>query len=116
MRIPEDEHGGGEGERYEQQVEELVRKAEERDGHVLILELGAGFNTPSVVRWPSEELLARYGAGGRLKLVRVNLKAPEVAFEVEYAGLEEGGEERRDVAGVKMGAKNFLRAVGVLEA
>ncbi|GAA6015273.1 hypothetical protein JCM10207_008932 [Rhodosporidiobolus poonsookiae] len=106
-------HAQGQAQRYEAQVKELVRKAEERGGHVVVLELGAGFNTPSVVRWPSEELVERYGADGRVKLVRVNLKASEIGVEVEYPGLEEGEEEQRDVAGVKMGAAAFLKAVGL---
>lgn len=39
--------------------------------NVVILELGAGFNTPGVLRWPNEDLVAE--GGGRVRLVRVGL-------------------------------------------
>jgi NAD-dependent SIR2 family protein deacetylase len=42
-------------------------------GRVLILELGAGFNTPSVVRWPMERWAASLP---RARLVRVNREHP----------------------------------------
>ncbi|GAA6005235.1 uncharacterized protein JCM10292_005352 [Rhodotorula paludigena] len=98
--------------RHQQQVDELVSRAREKGGHVLLLELGAGFNTPSVVRWPSEELVERLGGeGGAVKLVRVNLKHPEVGFEVMWPELALGEDagEKRDVAGLKLGAGDFVR-------
>lgn len=106
------ERPAGEARRHQQQVDDLVSRAREKGGHVLLLELGAGFNTPSVVRWPSEELVERHGGeGGAVKLVRVNLKHPEVGFEVEWPELALGEDagEKRDVAGLKLGAGDFVR-------
>ncbi|GAA6027108.1 hypothetical protein JCM8097_002395 [Rhodosporidiobolus ruineniae] len=107
-------HGAGQEGRYERQLREMVERAKEKNGFVLLLEVGAGFNTPSVVRWPSAELVARYGGEGRVKMVRVNLKAAEVGVEVEWPGIEEGADDRRDVVGVKMGAREFCEAVGIM--
>ncbi|BGP48153.1 hypothetical protein JCM10450v2_004025 [Rhodotorula kratochvilovae] len=96
-------------------VKALLERARERGGHVLLLELGAGFNTPAVVRWPGEELLKREGADGALKMVRVNANAAhaQVGWEVEYPELADGEREGRgrDVAGVRMGAAEFTRVL-----
>jgi hypothetical protein len=52
---------------------------------VVILELGAGMNTPGVLRWPDEKLAER--SGGRVKLVRVGMGLDEsVPGELEAAG------------------------------
>ncbi|HEY0709846.1 MAG TPA: NAD-dependent protein deacetylase of SIR2 family [Polyangia bacterium] len=44
-----------------------------------VLEIGAGFNTPSVVRWRMEQLVAR---APQAKLVRINLTHPELPPEL----------------------------------
>eukprot|EP01097_Dermamoeba_algensis_P009730 TRINITY_DN6979_c0_g1_i1.p1 TRINITY_DN6979_c0_g1~~TRINITY_DN6979_c0_g1_i1.p1 ORF type:complete len:652 (+),score=123.43 TRINITY_DN6979_c0_g1_i1:78-2033(+) len=44
---------------------------------VTILEIGAGFNTPSVIRWPMESLLKEYDC---VRLVRINSLHPEVTI------------------------------------
>ena len=44
-------------------------------GRLLVLDVGSGFNTPSVVRWPAEQIVARHP---NADLVRVNRFRPEV--------------------------------------
>ena len=53
---------------------------------MVILELGVGMNTPGVLRWPNEDLVAR--SGGTVKLIRVGLGAEAmVPWEQEDQGL-----------------------------
>ncbi|KAJ4123194.1 hypothetical protein NW768_009722 [Fusarium equiseti] len=53
---------------------------------LVILELGVGMNTPGVLRWPNEDLVARNG--GTVKLIRVGLGAEAmVPWEQEDQGL-----------------------------
>jgi NAD-dependent SIR2 family protein deacetylase len=47
---------------------------------LVILELGAGYNTPGVIRWPSEAWVAKAGVLGRL--IRVNPAHSEVPVEL----------------------------------
>lgn len=89
----------GQRERYLSQVESMVERATKKGKHVVLLEMGAGFNTPSVVRWPSEELVDQHG--GLIKLVRINVGHPEVPIMLE----------REDAQGLRMGAGRFLQAV-----
>ncbi|GAA5898869.1 hypothetical protein JCM8208_005416 [Rhodotorula glutinis] len=100
---------------HAERVAQLVERARERRRHVVVLELGAGFNTPGVVRLPGEALVAgEAGRGGTVKLVRVNPRAAEVGFEVEYPAADGSGSdewERRDVAGLEMGALDFLALI-----
>lgn len=48
-------------------------------GRLVVLEFGAGFNTPSVVRWRLEHLVQKHPDA---RLVRVNLSHPEVPKEL----------------------------------
>jgi len=53
---------------------------------LVILELGVGMNTPGVLRWPNEDLVAR--SGGTVKLIRVGLGTEAmVPWEQEDQGL-----------------------------
>lgn len=54
-----------------------VRNA--RDTRTLTLDIGAGFNTPSVVRWPMESVAARLP---NARLARINPEHPEVPSEL----------------------------------
>ncbi|KAJ7236873.1 hypothetical protein B0H12DRAFT_122787 [Mycena haematopus] len=70
---------------------------------VVLLELGCGFNTPSVIRWPGEQLAA--AGGGKVTLVRVNAGgARDAAVPVEL--MREG-----TAFGLNMGAMEFLEAL-----
>lgn len=74
------------GERYDAVVAEMLANAQETGGTVLVLELGAGFNTPSVIRYPSESL-AQHPA---VRLVRVNAAYPEVPPLENAVGMRTG--------------------------
>lgn len=77
-------YAGGEA-RYR---EFLIHAADE-EKKAVILELGVGMNTPSVLRWHNEDL-ARLGEGN-VKLIRAGLEAAGVVdFELVDAGLAVG--------------------------
>ena len=61
---------------YRRWLENAVQQARVGRGDLLILEIGVGFNTPSVIRWPMEALAQRNG--GHVKLVRINAGHPEL--------------------------------------
>lgn len=93
----------GQRERYEAQVKEMVGRARERGKKVVVLELGVGFNTPSVVRWPSERLVEDDDEDGEVvRLIRVNQQTAEVPLELAGTGR---------AVGLKMGAMEFLQAL-----
>lgn len=48
-------------------------------GKLLVIEVGAGFNTPSVIRWPCERLVANHPSA---RLLRINRDRPEVPAEL----------------------------------
>jgi NAD-dependent SIR2 family protein deacetylase len=50
-----------------------------RRGRLLVLDIGTGFNTPGVIRWPAEQITARHPDA---HLVRVNLHHPAVPREL----------------------------------
>ena len=50
----EDAHWHRMAQRYEDFVER------HRDGHLVLLELGVGFNTPGIIRYPFEQMAAQY--------------------------------------------------------
>jgi NAD-dependent SIR2 family protein deacetylase len=47
---------------------------------LVILEVGVGFNTPSVLRWPVEDMVE---SNANCKLIRINLEHPEVPDSIE---------------------------------
>jgi NAD-dependent SIR2 family protein deacetylase len=53
---------------YQPQRERMSQWLTQATGRLLVLEFGAGFNTPGVVRWPLERLVRQRGAA----FVRVN--------------------------------------------
>jgi NAD-dependent SIR2 family protein deacetylase len=71
------------GSAYQHFVEQAITKsctpdpatAAPKKGTVVILEIGAGFNTPGVLRWPNERLLAQHEC---VRLVRINKEYPHV--------------------------------------
>ena len=62
------------------------------DGPLLVLEFGAGFNTPGVIRWPLENIVYHRD---RARFVRVNPERPEVPGEIadRSLALREGAAE-----------------------
>jgi len=67
---------------YLQWLQRRLEKIErEKSGKFLvILEIGAGFNTPSVLRWPNESLAEESES---VRLIRLNLSHPEVPEDIE---------------------------------
>ena len=53
----------------------LHRVLNKRDSLCTIIEIGVGFNTPSVLRWPMDELVSDYK---NVRLIRINVHAPDV--------------------------------------
>ncbi|KAI5480603.1 sec7 guanine nucleotide exchange factor [Pseudohyphozyma bogoriensis] len=93
----------GQRERYYHQVAEMVEeKAKAKGKPVLLLEIGAGFNTPSVVRWPGEALVRKYK--GAVKLVRLNPQRPEIPSDI-----------KDDAVGLKVGAVEFFDALKLVQ-
>jgi NAD-dependent SIR2 family protein deacetylase len=60
-----------------EQFESWISRA--RQHSLLIVELGVGFNTPGVIRWPIERIVYTHP---RSHLVRVNLQFPQVPSEI----------------------------------
>ena len=48
-------------------------------GRLLVIEIGAGFNTPSVIRWPCEAITVRHHGA---HLIRINPQHPKPQFQV----------------------------------
>ncbi|KAJ6605079.1 hypothetical protein B0H10DRAFT_2167145 [Mycena sp. CBHHK59/15] len=80
----------------------FVRACKEQGKRLVLLELGCGFNTPSVIRWPGEQM-ALVGAG-KVMLVRVNGNARDATVPEEL--MREG-----TGVGLHMGAVEFLEAL-----
>ena len=49
-------------------------------GRLVVIEIGAGFNTPSVIRWPCETIVARHR---NAHLIRVNPEYPETELPLD---------------------------------
>jgi NAD-dependent SIR2 family protein deacetylase len=80
--------------RYRKWLELHLQRAAQRSKPVVILEIGVGFNTPGVVRYPMEDLARSYG--DVCKLIRINAFRPEVPEEVDgesAVGLQVDAEE-----------------------
>jgi hypothetical protein len=60
-------------EQYERFVAEAV------SGSLVLLELGVGFNTPGIIRFPFETITAKYPY---TSLVRINLSNAEISGEI----------------------------------
>jgi hypothetical protein len=61
------------------------------DLNVVTLEIGVGFNTPIVTRFPAEDLFAR-NLGDRAKFCRINPTEAEVPEDLRPVALEMGWE------------------------
>jgi len=53
----------------------IHRALNQRDGLFTIIEVGVGFNTPSVLRWPMDKLVSEFK---NVRLIRINIHAPDV--------------------------------------
>lgn len=70
----EDDHWYQQAERYRQFVEQ------HHDGRLVLLELGVGFNTPGIIRFPFEKMAATYP---HTTLVRFNQQAEPMVAGIE---------------------------------
>jgi NAD-dependent SIR2 family protein deacetylase len=67
-------------EPYREQARRFTRWVNDiSNRQLLVIEIGAGFNTPGVIRWPMERIVYRHA---KAHLVRVNLKHPQVSQEI----------------------------------
>jgi hypothetical protein len=53
----------------------LHRTINKKDQLFTIIEIGVGFNTPSVLRWPMDQLVSQFQ---NVRLIRINIHAPDV--------------------------------------
>lgn len=53
---------------------------ENKDKKLILIELGVGFNTPGIIRFPFERMVLEYKD---TTLIRVNNKYSDLAFEIE---------------------------------
>jgi NAD-dependent SIR2 family protein deacetylase len=51
------------------------------DGKLVLLELGVGFNTPVIIRWPFEKITSKHP---NASLIRMNMEYPETPEEVAF--------------------------------
>lgn len=49
------------------------------DGKLVLIELGVGFNTPVIIRWPFERIVSKHSDA---VLIRINMAYPEVPKEI----------------------------------
>jgi hypothetical protein len=54
-------------------------------GKLLLLELGVGFNTPGIIRWPFERITLKHP---KASLIRVNLADARVPANIEHRSLD----------------------------
>ncbi|CAF1196012.1 unnamed protein product [Didymodactylos carnosus] len=73
--------------RYRDFLNRSVNKG--RGGLLTIVEIGVGFNTPSVLRWPMEELVTNHD---NVRLIRINMHAPDVPTNVRNRAVAFGGD------------------------
>ena len=67
-------------EPYREQAKRFNKWIQKADNcQILVLEIGAGFNTPGVVRWPMEQIVFKFMNS---QLIRVNLQYPQVPKEI----------------------------------
>jgi NAD-dependent SIR2 family protein deacetylase len=85
-------------EPYQEQMERWRRWiAEQSKGRLLLLDIGSGFNTPGVIRWPMERMAMRLPTS---RLVRINLHDARVPRALGGRGLS-----------VPAGAREAIEAV-----
>ncbi|KAJ7172993.1 hypothetical protein C8R43DRAFT_944041 [Mycena crocata] len=85
---------------YAAWVARYTKKEEGR--RVVLLELGCGFNTPSVIRWPGERMA--HTGGGKVTLIRVNGNPRDAAVPEELVRAGTG-------FGLSMGVVDFLESL-----
>ena len=72
-----------ERDRYEKWLTRVMGQVHTNSKELVILEVGAGFNTPIVLRIPDE----RFALHDGVQLVRVNPEYPEMPFQCNGVGI-----------------------------
>lgn len=70
----EDDNWDNLNSNYEKFINDNIHKK------LILIELGVGFNTPGIIRFPFEQLVYRYD---NITLIRMNDKYSDVAFEIK---------------------------------
>ena len=65
--------------------------------NVVVVEIGAGFNTPTVTRFPAETFVRSLQNRG--KLIRINPSDPEVPSDLRAVAIPEGWQALGDILG-----------------
>ena len=71
-----------------------------------IIEIGVGFNTPSVLRWPMDQLVSEHK---HVRLIRLNMHAPDVPVHARKEKRAQGFEQ--DAASVVRQLKEMVKAI-----
>ena len=82
-------------DRYEKQNKALIEWMEKhRHSNVVIIEIGAGYNTPTVTRFPMEA----YAKETNSRLIRINPSDPEVPEDLSALAFAEGWQVLDDIS------------------
>lgn len=73
----------------------MEKKVVSESGTVAIIEIGAGFNTPIVTRFPMESFARDLGERG--KFIRINPSDPQVPSDLNALSIDEGWEVLNDI-------------------
>merc|ERR1719387_144446 len=97
--------------KYEEQAKKLQQWMQEKIDNtidqppkVAIIEIGAGFNTPTITRFPVESFARELGDRGRF--IRINPTEAEVPDDLGAIALEEGWQVLHDISKSNGVAKN----------
>ena len=73
---------------------------------LLLLDVGSGFNTPSVVRWPMERIALR---DPEARIVRINLHHADLPRELGVRGLSVAAGARETLAAIAVAVEDAVR-------
>jgi hypothetical protein len=76
---------------------------------VAVLEIGAGFNTPTVTRWPVESFVRDLGLRGRL--IRINPSDSQVPTDINAVGIYKGWKVLDDIKTKSAGSDEDVATV-----
>lgn len=68
------------------------------DGKLVLLELGVGFNTPAIIRWPFEKITIKHP---NALLVRMNMQYPDVPKEISQNSLSLNKDILKSISDIK---------------
>jgi hypothetical protein len=90
-----------------QNYADFLRRAVSRNDRLFtIIEIGVGFNTPSVLRWPIDQLVSD---NQHVRLIRLNMHAPDVPVHARKEKRAVGFDQ--DAASVLQRLKDLLKSM-----